>query len=65
MTSQGKTYTNAFPLDDLKRWQSVGKALDARWVPIVSPLEVFKNPLEVLREAVEKLCANYFLSALR
>ena len=27
VTSHGKTHTNAFPLNGLKRWQSVGKAL--------------------------------------
>ena len=34
MTSHGKTYTNAFPLNGLKRWQSVGKALEKRWIPV-------------------------------
>ena len=58
MTSHGKTYTNAFPLNGLKRWQSVGKALDTRWVPVVSLLEVLEKALEVLRKAVEKLRAE-------
>ena len=28
------------------------------WIPIGSLLEVLENPLEVLRKAVEKLCAE-------
>ena len=28
VTSHGKTYTNAFPLNGLKHWQSIGKALE-------------------------------------
>ena len=62
-TSHGKTYTNAFPLNGLKRWQGVDKALDTRWVPVgyqlevlQKALEVLENPLEVLRKAVEIMC---------
>ena len=62
VTSHGKTYTNAFPLNGLKRWQRVGKALAKHWIPVRSLLEVLEkvleNPLEVLRKAVEKLCAE-------
>ena len=50
MTSHGKTYTNAFPLIDLK------KVLAKRWIPVGCPLEVLENPLEVLRKAVEIMC---------
>ena len=52
MTSHGKTYTNAFPLNGLKRWQSVGKALDTRWVRVGYPLEVLEKALEVLGKPV-------------
>ena len=41
VTSHGKTYTNAFPLNGLKRWQSVGY-----------PLEVLEKALEVLGKPV-------------
>ena len=65
MTSHGKTYTNAFPSNSLKHWQSIGYPLGTHWVPVVSPLQVLEkalevlgNPLEVLRKAVEKLCAE-------
>ena len=61
VTSYGKTYTNAFPLNGLKHWQSIGKALAKGWISVGSPLEVLEkaleglaNPLEVLRKAVEK-----------
>ena len=47
VTSQRRTYTKAFPLNDIKRWQSVEYLL-----------EVLENLLEVLRKAVEKLCAE-------
>ena len=52
MTSHGKTYTNAFPLNGLKRRQSVGKALAKRWVPIGFPLEVLEKALEVLGKPI-------------
>ena len=32
--------------------------LAKHWIPIGSPWEVLENPLEVLRKAVEKLCAE-------
>ena len=86
MTSHGKRYTNAFPLNDLKRWQSVGKALAKRWIPVGYPLgtrwvpvgnplgsrwkcwkkrwKCWENPLEVLRKAVEKLCAEQLKNPL-
>ena len=51
VTSHGKTYTNAFPLNGLKRWQSVGYPLGSRW-------KCWENLLDVLRKAVEKLCAE-------
>ena len=44
VTSHGKTYTNAFPLNGLKRWQSVGYALGTRWVPVGSV--AWENPLK-------------------
>ena len=48
MTSHGKTYTDAFPLNSLKRWQSIGKALVKHWILLGSPLEVEEKALEVL-----------------
>ena len=51
VTSQRRTYTKAFPLNDVKRWQSVESLLE-------KVLEVLENLLEVLRKAIEKLCAE-------
>ena len=54
VTSQRRTYTKAFPLNDVKRWQSVEYLLEV----LEKVLEVLENLLEVLRKAVEKLCAE-------
>ena len=36
VTSHRKTYTNAFPLNGLNRWQSIGYLLGTHWVPVGS-----------------------------
>ena len=49
VTFHRKTYTNTFPLNSLKHWQSVGKVLaKCRWtavIPVSSPLQVLENLL--------------------
>lgn len=52
VTSQGKTYTNTFPL--AKRWIPVGYPLEV----LEKALEVLENPLGVLRKAIGKLWKN-------
>jgi len=54
VTSHGKKYT--FPLNGLKRGQSVGKALVKHWILLGSPLKVVEKALEVLENVggVEK-----------
>ena len=52
VTSQGKTYTNAFPLNGLKRWKSVGYPLGTHWVPVEFLLEVLEKALQVLGKPV-------------
>jgi len=61
VTSHGKTYTHTFPLNGLKRWQSVGKALPKCWVAVGSLLKVLEKALEV---KVEKLCAQLLKNLL-
>ena len=58
VTSHGKTYTNAFPLNGLKRWQRVGYPLGSHWKCWKKRWKCLENLLEVLRKAVEKLCAE-------
>ena len=53
VNSHGKTYTNAFPLNSLKRWQSVGKASAKCWQSVGYLLEVLEKALEVLENQLE------------
>ena len=41
------------------------KALAKCWIPVVSPLEVLGDPLEVLRKAVEKPVGKVHVSHSR